>query len=99
MRGAHVQAFGENRRSGRPTDCCRREEMKKLPSMLICSALTTAMLAGCADNGTGGGMNKTTSGALIGAGTGAALGGIFGHGSAGAIAAGGLVGGLLGGVI
>lgn len=73
--------------------------MKKLPSMLICSALTTAMFAGCADNGSGGGMNKTTSGALIGAGTGAALGGIFGHGSAGAIAAGGLVGGLLGGVI
>jgi surface antigen len=72
--------------------------MNQLPSILICAALTTAIIAGCADDGSGG-MSKTTSGALIGAGTGAALGGLLGHGSAGAIVAGGLAGGLLGGVI
>ncbi|WP_165847979.1 RT0821/Lpp0805 family surface protein [Paraburkholderia lacunae] len=44
-------------------------------------------------------MNKTTSGTLLGAGTGAALGGLFSHGSAGAIVAGALVGGVLGGLI
>jgi surface antigen len=56
------------------------------------------LIIGCAQDGSGG-MNKTTSGALIGAGTGAAVGGLLGHGSAGAIVAGGLAGGLLGGVI
>lgn len=45
------------------------------------------------------GLNKTTSGALIGAGSGAMLGGLIGHGSAGAIVAGAFAGGLLGGVI
>ncbi|HTR10549.1 MAG TPA: RT0821/Lpp0805 family surface protein [Paraburkholderia sp.] len=61
-------------------------------------SLAGAVVAGCAQNGSSG-MNNTTSGALVGGGVGAALGGIFGHGNAGAIVAGGLVGGLLGGVI
>jgi len=67
-------------------------------SAIACTALAGATLAGCADDGSGG-MNKTTTGALIGTGTGAALGGLFSHGNTGAIVAGGLAGGLLGGVI
>lgn len=76
--------------------------MNRYLSAVACASVATLIVTGCADNGTGTGstgMNKTTSGALIGAGAGAALGGIFGHGSAGAIVAGGLAGGLLGGVI
>jgi surface antigen len=69
--------------------------MSKWPLALACAG---AFVVGCAQNGSGG-MNNTTSGTLIGGGVGAALGGIFGHGSAGAIVAGGLVGGLLGGVV
>ncbi|RDK11214.1 RT0821/Lpp0805 family surface protein [Cupriavidus lacunae] len=63
-----------------------------------CAAAASAILVGCAE-GQSTGMNKTTSGALIGAGTGAALGGILSHGNAGAIVAGGLAGALLGGII
>ncbi|MGO4328741.1 RT0821/Lpp0805 family surface protein [Cupriavidus sp. 2TAF22] len=62
-----------------------------------CAAVASA-IAGCA-TGDSSGMNKTTSGALIGAGTGAALGGLFSHGNAGAIVAGGMAGALLGGII
>jgi surface antigen len=60
-------------------------------------ATAAGLVIGCADDGSGG-MNKTTSGALIGAGAGATLGGLLGH-SAGAAVVGGLAGGLLGGVI
>jgi len=59
--------------------------------------MASAMITGCAQDTTG--MNKTTTGALIGAGTGAAIGGIASHGNAGAIIVGGMAGALLGGVI
>ncbi len=63
-----------------------------------CAAATGVILVGCAgDQSTG--MSKTTSGALIGGGTGAVLGGLVSHGNAGAIVAGGLAGALLGGLI
>lgn len=73
--------------------------MNRTNVSMACGAMAAALIAGCADNGTGGGMNKTTTGALIGAGAGAAVGGLAGHGSAGAIVAGGLAGALLGGII
>jgi len=72
--------------------------MNKWTLAIACTATASAVLAGCAQ-GDSTGMNKTTSGALIGAGTGAALGGIFSHGNAGAIVAGGMAGALLGGII
>ncbi|MGU7776345.1 RT0821/Lpp0805 family surface protein [Burkholderia sp. MR1-5-21] len=67
-------------------------------SALVCASVASVITTGCAQDGSSS-MNKTTSGTLLGAGTGAALGGLFSHGSAGAIVAGGLIGGLLGGVI
>jgi surface antigen len=72
--------------------------MNKWFSILACVSVVGTVMTGCAQDGSSG-MNKTTSGALIGGGVGATLGGLFGHGSAGAVVAGGLVGGLLGGVI
>jgi surface antigen len=72
--------------------------MNKCLSALVCASVASVITTGCAQNGSSG-MDKTTSGALIGAGAGATLGGLFGHGNVGAIVAGGLVGGLLGGAI
>ncbi|MFJ1256237.1 RT0821/Lpp0805 family surface protein [Cupriavidus sp. CuC1] len=72
--------------------------MNKWTIAIGCAAATSAILVGCAQ-GDSTGMNKTTSGALIGAGAGAALGGLFSHGNAGAIVAGGMAGALLGGII
>jgi surface antigen len=66
---------------------------------IACTVVFSAVSTGCADSSGSGGIDKTTGGALIGAGAGATLGGLFGHGNAGAIVAGGLAGGLLGGVI
>jgi len=72
--------------------------MDKWTSSVACAAVAGALIAGCADDGSTG-MNKTSSGALIGAGAGALIGGVASHGSAGGIIAGGLAGALLGGVI
>jgi surface antigen len=66
---------------------------------IACTVVSSVVLTGCADSSGSGGLDNTTGGALIGAGAGATLGGLFSHGNAGAIVAGGLAGGLLGGVI
>ncbi|HZZ11744.1 MAG TPA: RT0821/Lpp0805 family surface protein [Paraburkholderia sp.] len=73
--------------------------MNKRLLAFACTLVSGALLTGCADSNGNGGIDKTTGGALLGAGAGAALGGLFSHGSTGAIVAGGLAGGLLGGVI
>lgn len=72
--------------------------MNRYLSAVICTTVASLIVSGCAQDGSNG-MNKTTSGALLGAGAGATLGGLFGHGKASAIVVGGLAGGLLGGVI
>ena len=75
--------------------------MKAWTSSMACLSVAGALVAGCAQDGSMnmGGMDKTTSGALMGAGAGALVGGVAGKGSAGAIVVGGLAGALLGGII
>ncbi|WP_162600636.1 RT0821/Lpp0805 family surface protein [Paraburkholderia sp. C35] len=72
--------------------------MKTWILLAASSMLLGSVLAGCAQDGSGG-MSKTSQGALIGGASGGLLGGIFGHNGTSAVigaAAGALLGGIIG---
>lgn len=69
--------------------------MKKLRINLSVLAIIAVLLSSCASSG-GGGMNKTTKGGIIGAGSGAVVGGVVGR-IAGNTAAGAIIGAAVGG--
>lgn len=71
--------------------------MNKWLSVAACGILIGTVLAGCAQDGSGG-MSKTSQGALIGGASGGLLGGLIGHSGTSAVI-GGLAGALLGGII
>ncbi|WP_460879998.1 OmpA family protein [Pontibacter rugosus] len=68
--------------------------MKSIKINLSIIAVIAVLLSSCA--GTGGGMNKTTKGGVIGAGSGAVVGGVVGR-IAGNTAAGAIIGAAVGG--